>query len=199
MNAFSRVFLLLFLSVTVQAETTYRYSGVVDQVFPNLPAPFEAVRVGDEFVVDYSLDLTTPDQDTINDLGTFSGAVVNYKVTIGEASAETSLGGVNTVNASSFAAVDTYAVIGIFEDFSTSLAFTDATGAAYSPDDTLATINLGDFPDRSFTVLSGVFPVITGSFDAVAAQPAMPEPASGIYLLLGFAVLLVGRTSRRAA
>ena len=111
----------LLASIALTETISFSYSGIVGQVLNSPPAPFSDVQVGDPFQVDYALDVSTPDFDGVEGIGTFSGAVETYTVTIGGASATTTLGGVNTVNAGGFGPEDTYAAVGIFEDFTTSL------------------------------------------------------------------------------
>lgn len=192
----NKLILLLFCLTpfSLYAETmSFSYSGVVDQVFRTPTAPFESVVVGDPFEVDYTLDLSTPDQDGVDELGTFSGAVVTYTVTIGDAAATTTLGGVNTVNAGAFGSEDTYAAVGIFEDFSTSLTFTDSTGAAYAATDDLASIDLADFDDRTFTLLNGIFPAVTGTFEAATT---IPEPNASTLAASCLGLLMLWRRPR---
>ena len=182
------IYTLLMPASLFAGTMSYSFSGTIDQVLNSPPAPFGEVAVGDTFEVSYTLELDTPDQDLVEDLGTFSGAVVTYTVTMGDVLAETRLGGVNTVNANEFLATDTYAVVGLFEEFSTSLAFVDPTGTAWSPGDDLATVDLAGFPDRSFTLINGILPAVTGTL-------SVPEPDAFCILLGGVVAVLLGRRS----
>ena len=180
----------VLLSSFAEGESiSFSYSGTVEQIFRAPPAPFATVQVGDSFQVDYTLDVSTPDQDGVDGIGTFSGAVETYKVTIGDFSATTELGGVNTVNAGGLAAEDTYAAVGIFENFSTSLSFHDASGVAMGPEDDLSTIDLSGFGDRSFTLINGILPSITGTL-------LVPEPHAISIAALGMFGLLSHRRRR---
>ena len=163
----------LIPSLSFAGSLSYSYSGTVDLVFRTPTAPFSTVQVGDPIEVTYTLDLDTPDQDSILDAGTFSGAVITYEIKIGDGSATTEFGGVNTVNANALASEDTYAAVGLFEEFSASVSFQDSTGTALSPDQGLSTIDLHAFDDPSFLLLNGAFPAISGTL-----QPSVPEPAS---------------------
>lgn len=182
-------YFILLSSFALAESISFSYSGTVDQIFRSPPAPFTTVQVGDAIQVDYTLDVSTPDQDGVDDFGTFSGAVETYKVTIGDSSAITELGGVNTVNANGLAPQDTYAAIGIFEDFTTALSFKDASGVAMGAQDDLSTIDLSGFDDRSFTLLNGIFPSIGGTL-------SVPEPTSISIAFLGMISLLSHRRRR---
>ena len=173
------------------ASVSFSFSGTVDQVLSTPPAPFAAIQVGDPFHVNYTLEVNTPDHDDLDNFGTFSGAVESYEVTIDGISATTLLGGVNTANASALAPEDTYAAIGLFEDFSTTLSFKDATGAAIGPQDDLSTIDLAGFRDRTFLLLNGVFPSITGTL-------SVPEPEAITMVLVGLISLLLRRPRKRS-
>ena len=163
----------------------------MDEVLNSPPAPFSAAEAGDTFRVDYVLDISTPDLDGIDDLGTFSGAIESYTVTIGGVSASTDLGGVNTANSGPFSPEDTYAVVGLFAGYTTSLAFTDASGTAFDADDDLSEIDLSGFNDRTFILLNGIFPSVTGTL----ASATVPEPRSS--LLFGIACVATAFTRRR--
>lgn len=103
---------VLFTSLGFAESIPFSFSGTVDEVLNSPPAPFSAAEAGDTFRVDYVLDISTPDLDGIDDLGTFSGAIESYTVTIGGVAASTDLGGVNTANSGPFSPEDTYAVVG---------------------------------------------------------------------------------------
>ena len=182
---FTTLPLLVALSVTGivhGGDVSFSYIGQVDQVLMTPVAPFDGVQVGDEIRVDYTLATETPDQDEIADLGTFSGAVVGYEVTIGAASATTVFGGVNTANASIFSESDTYAVVGLYDDFSVTVSFVDDSGVAFGTDVTLSSVNLSDFGEPSFVILNGAFPAVTGNL-SIVPEPGANMLVSGMFVV----------------
>ena len=164
-------FVCLFSAVTEAELVPFSIIGTVNQVLQTPPAPFEGVRVGDPFRVNFTLDDSTPDQDTVENLATYSGAHLSYEVIIGGESVTTTDGGVNTSNAIGSAPGDTYASVGIFDDFVASVSFSDLTGDAIGPDDDLSTIDLSGFSHRQFTLLAGQTPALTGFV-------IVPEPSA---------------------
>ena len=185
----------VLVSVAHAGPVSFSYSGRVDQVFRSPPAPFAAVQVGDEVLVDYVLEVETPDQDAVAGAGTFSGAVVEYEVTIGGSSISTVFGGVNTLDAGALSPQDTYAAIGLFDDFSASVSFQDPSGTAIGPEDNLQSIDLSAFSEPSFILLSGIFPALTGS---LAPVENVPEPSHSCLLFLVVAAAFCRRPRRTA-
>ena len=164
------------------AVENYTYTGQVDVVFgqpiiDGIPVPFDGVQVGDPILVEYTLDTATADfTPAVAGTGTFSGAFMNYmyRVTIGDAIASTALGGVNTLDADNLPNQnDTYAAIGIYEGFTTSVSLMDSTNAAVAPGDTLEDIQISDFDSADFVLLVGAFPGIQGTLQPVEV---VPEP-----------------------
>ena len=190
----------LMLGSIAQAEVvTVVYTGQVTTVFgppvfSDIPAPFDSVSVGDPITVEYTLDTDTMDFTPLApDIGTFSGAFenFNYNVTIGTATADTLFGGVNTVDADNLPNQDdTYAAIGIYEDFVATVSLMDSTDSAVSANDTLNDINLADFDSAQFILLVGQSLGIQGTLSAI-----VPEPSTLSLMAIG--LLAATRVTRK--